>query len=118
MGGRNFKMLKFRTMKTDAEAAGRRSGRRRTTRASPASASGCAASASTSCRRSSTSSRARWASSARAPSAPSSWPSCARQIPYYDLRTLVPPGITGWAQIRYPYAASLEEAREKLQYDL
>jgi sugar transferase (PEP-CTERM system associated) len=40
------------------------------------------------------------------------------QIPYYDLRTLVPPGITGWAQIRYPYAASLEEAREKLQYDL
>ncbi|HZS41120.1 MAG TPA: exopolysaccharide biosynthesis polyprenyl glycosylphosphotransferase [Polyangia bacterium] len=40
------------------------------------------------------------------------------QIPYYDLRALVPPGITGWAQIRYPYAASLEEAREKLQYDL
>jgi sugar transferase (PEP-CTERM system associated) len=39
-------------------------------------------------------------------------------IPYYDLRALVPPGITGWAQIRYPYAASLEEAREKLQYDL
>ena len=40
------------------------------------------------------------------------------QIPYYDLRALVPPGITGWAQIRYPYAASLEEARMKLQYDL
>jgi sugar transferase (PEP-CTERM system associated) len=40
------------------------------------------------------------------------------QIPYYDLRALVRPGITGWAQIRYPYAASLEEAREKLQYDL
>jgi sugar transferase (PEP-CTERM system associated) len=40
------------------------------------------------------------------------------QIPYYELRTLVPPGITGWAQIRYPYAASLEEARAKLQYDL
>ena len=32
------------------------------------------------------------------------------KIPYYDLRSLVPPGITGWAQIRYPYAASLEEA--------
>jgi sugar transferase (PEP-CTERM system associated) len=42
----------------------------------------------------------------------------SEQIPYYDLRALVPPGITGWAQIRYPYAASLEEAREKLQYDL
>jgi lipopolysaccharide/colanic/teichoic acid biosynthesis glycosyltransferase len=41
-----------------------------------------------------------------------------QRIPYYDLRTLVPPGITGWAQICYPYAASLEEAREKLHYDL
>jgi sugar transferase (PEP-CTERM system associated) len=40
------------------------------------------------------------------------------QIPFYDLRALVPPGITGWAQIRYPYAATVEEAREKLQFDL
>src|SRR5579883_1132885 len=40
----------------------------------------------------------------------------AKKIPYFDLRTLVPPGITGWAQVRYPYAASVEEAREKLQY--
>jgi exopolysaccharide biosynthesis polyprenyl glycosylphosphotransferase len=42
----------------------------------------------------------------------------ARKIPFYDLRHLVRPGITGWAQVRYPYAASVEEAREKLQYDL
>jgi sugar transferase (PEP-CTERM system associated) len=41
-----------------------------------------------------------------------------RRIPYYDLRHLVTPGITGWAQVRFPYAASLEEARDKLQYDL
>lgn len=41
-----------------------------------------------------------------------------RRIPYYDLRHLVCPGITGYAQVRYPYAASVEEAREKLQYDL
>jgi sugar transferase (PEP-CTERM system associated) len=40
------------------------------------------------------------------------------KLPYYDVRALVPPGITGWAQIRFPYAASLEEAREKLGYDL
>jgi len=41
-----------------------------------------------------------------------------RQIPYYDLRHLVRPGITGWAQVMYPYGASIEDAREKLQYDL
>jgi len=41
-----------------------------------------------------------------------------RRIPWYRLRALVAPGITGWAQIRYPYAATVDEAREKLQYDL
>jgi exopolysaccharide biosynthesis polyprenyl glycosylphosphotransferase len=39
-------------------------------------------------------------------------------IPYYDLRYLVKPGITGWAQVLYPYGASVDDAREKLQYDL
>lgn len=39
-------------------------------------------------------------------------------IPYYDLRHLVKPGITGWAQVLYPYGASVQDAREKLQYDL
>ena len=39
-------------------------------------------------------------------------------IPYYDLRYLVKPGITGWAQVLYPYGSSVEDAREKLQYDL
>ena len=40
------------------------------------------------------------------------------QIPFYQERLLVPPGITGWAQIQYPYAASVEAARLKLQFDL
>jgi len=39
-------------------------------------------------------------------------------IPFYDERQLVPPGLTGWAQIRYPYAASFEAAARKLQFDL
>jgi sugar transferase (PEP-CTERM system associated) len=41
-----------------------------------------------------------------------------REIAYYSQRHLVKPGLTGWAQIRRPYGASLEDAREKLQYDL
>ena len=42
----------------------------------------------------------------------------ARQIPFYDLRHAVKPGITGWAQVRYRYADSIESANEKLRYDL
>jgi len=42
----------------------------------------------------------------------------ARQIPFYDLRHAVKPGITGWAQVRYRYADSIESAHEKLRYDL
>ena len=41
-----------------------------------------------------------------------------QEIPLYNLRHLVRPGITGWAQVMYPYGASVEDAREKLQYDL
>ena len=41
-----------------------------------------------------------------------------RAIPYYDLRHSVKPGITGWAQVRYSYGASVEDARKKLQFDL
>jgi sugar transferase (PEP-CTERM system associated) len=40
------------------------------------------------------------------------------QLPYYAERHMVKPGITGWAQINYPYGASIEDARCKLEYDL
>jgi len=40
------------------------------------------------------------------------------QIPYYRERFSVKPGITGWAQVCYPYGASVEDAKEKLNYDL
>lgn len=42
----------------------------------------------------------------------------SREIPYYGVRHVVRPGITGWAQVRYKYGNTLEDAREKLQYDL
>jgi sugar transferase (PEP-CTERM system associated) len=118
MSGRTFKMLKFRTMRTDAEASGTATwAQKNDPRATRIG---------------------RWLRRFRIdelpqilnvvrgemgivgprPERPEFVAKLRRQIPYYDLRTLVPPGITGWAQIRYPYAASLEEAREKLQYDL
>ncbi|MGQ0559910.1 MAG: TIGR03013 family XrtA/PEP-CTERM system glycosyltransferase [Sphingosinicella sp.] len=40
------------------------------------------------------------------------------RLPYYGERHVVKPGITGWAQVNYPYGASVDDAREKLEYDL
>lgn len=42
----------------------------------------------------------------------------SQELPYYSIRHAVRPGITGWAQVRYPYGNTLEDAKEKLQYDL
>jgi lipopolysaccharide/colanic/teichoic acid biosynthesis glycosyltransferase len=41
-----------------------------------------------------------------------------RQIPFYGQRHVIRPGLTGWAQVRYAYGASVEDSMEKLQYDL
>lgn len=40
------------------------------------------------------------------------------KIPFYDMRHKVKPGLMGWAQLKYPYGASIEDAKNKLQYDL
>ena len=42
----------------------------------------------------------------------------AQEIPFYEIRHIVRPGLTGWAQVRYQYGASLEETKRKLEYDL
>lgn len=44
--------------------------------------------------------------------------SLSKAIPFYQERLLVAPGVTGWAQVVFPYAASIESSRKKLQYDL
>lgn len=52
------------------------------------------------------------------PERPSFVAQLREQIPYYDLRHTVKPGLTGWAQVRYAYGASLDDARRKHQFDL
>jgi lipopolysaccharide/colanic/teichoic acid biosynthesis glycosyltransferase len=42
----------------------------------------------------------------------------SREVRYYNVRHCVKPGLTGWAQLRYPYGASVRDAEEKLTYDL
>ena len=42
----------------------------------------------------------------------------AKEIPYFQERVMVQPGITGWAQVNYPYGGNVEDARRKLEFDL
>ena len=52
------------------------------------------------------------------PERPSFVEELKKAIPFYDVRHSVKPGLTGWAQVRYNYGASVEDARKKLQFDL
>ena len=52
------------------------------------------------------------------PERPSFVEQLTQQIPFYGQRHVVKPGVTGWAQVRYSYGASVEDALEKMQYDL
>jgi sugar transferase (PEP-CTERM system associated) len=116
--GKTFMMYKFRTMRTDAEAIG---GPQWATEDDPRITRA-----------------GRWLRKTRLDEIPQLWnvlrgevsmvgPRAERphfvemlseQLNYYAERHVVRPGITGWAQIRYPYGASVEDALQKLQYDL
>ncbi|HMG02201.1 MAG TPA: TIGR03013 family XrtA/PEP-CTERM system glycosyltransferase [Edaphobacter sp.] len=117
MGGRNFTVVKFRTMRTDAEAAGAKWASKDDPRATRVG---------------------RLMRKTRIDEVPQLWnvlrgdmgfvgprperpefvPWLSENIPYFDLRHMIRPGLTGWAQVRYGYGSTLEEAREKLEYDL
>lgn len=51
------------------------------------------------------------------PEQPSYVAELTQKIPFYDVRHLVLPGVTGWAQVKFPYGASVQDALEKLQYE-
>ncbi len=117
MGGKNFFVYKFRSMFTNAEAGGAKWATKNDPRVT------------------------RWGMFMRKtrideipqlwnvlkgdmgfvgprPERPEFVPMLSEHMPFYYLRHLIRPGLTGWAQVRYGYGATLAEAREKLEYDL
>lgn len=117
MGGRNFTVYKFRTMRVDAESDGAKWASKDDPRATRIG---------------------NFMRKVRLDEVPQLWnvlrgdmgfvgprperpefvPWLSENIPYFDLRHMIRPGLTGWAQVRYGYGSTLEEAREKLEYDL
>ncbi|MDC0948346.1 sugar transferase [Gammaproteobacteria bacterium] len=116
-GGRRFEVVKFRTMRRDAERDGARWAQTNDARI-------------TRC--------GRWLRRTRLdelpqlvnvlsgqmsligprPERPEFVDHLNEQIPFYNLRHSVRPGISGWAQVSYPYGQTVDDARQKLQYDL
>ena len=117
LGGRNFSVYKFRTMRTDAEVAGAKWATKDDPRVTGVG---------------------KFMRKTRLDEVPQLWnvlrgdmgfvgprperpefvPWLAEQLPFYDLRHVIRPGLTGWAQVRFKYGATLEDSREKLEYDL
>jgi sugar transferase (PEP-CTERM system associated) len=117
LGGRNFSVYKFRTMRTDAEVAGAKWATKNDPRVTKVGG---------------------FMRKTRLDEVPQLWnvlrgdmgfvgprperpefvPWLSEQIPYFNLRHMIRPGLTGWAQVRYGYGATLAEAREKLEFDL
>ena len=117
MGGRDFDVIKFRTMFTDAEAGGAKWATKNDPRVTKVGM---------------------FLRKTRIDEIPQLWnvlrgdmgfvgprperPEFVKwlseELPFYYLRTLIRPGLTGWAQVRYGYGATLAETKEKLEYDL
>jgi sugar transferase (PEP-CTERM system associated) len=117
LAGRNFSVFKFRTMRTDAEVAGAKWATKNDPRVTRVGM---------------------FMRKTRLDEVPQLWnvlrgdmgfvgprperpefvPWLSEQIPYFNLRHMIRPGLTGWAQVRYGYGATLEQAREKLEFDL
>ena len=117
LGGRNFTVYKFRTMRQDAEAAGAKWATKDDPRVTRVGM---------------------FMRKTRLDEVPQLWnvlrgdmgfvgprperpefvPWLSEQIPYFDLRHMIRPGLTGWAQVRYGYGATLAQSREKLEFDL
>jgi exopolysaccharide biosynthesis polyprenyl glycosylphosphotransferase len=115
--GRVFTLLKFRSMRTDAEAAGPCWAAERDPRVTRVGAFIRA------CRIDELPQlinvlRGEMSLVGPRPERPYFTAQLARILPRYDDRTRVLPGVTGWAQVKYRYGASVEDARAKLEYDL
>ena len=117
LGGRSFVLLKFRSMRSDAEASGPKWAQRRDPRVTRLGGL---------MRRTRIDELPQLLNVLRGemsfigprPERPHFVEQLAAVIPHYRERARVKPGLTGWAQVNYPYGASVEDARAKLSYDL